>query len=81
MDEWGHCTLHAEVVMTSGGGHGGPRRLLTAKTAGDDGDNVDEPRSRKTKSGQASQYTMNIMSDLQRFDFISVILVILTPRP
>jgi len=52
--EWEHCASHVEAAMTGGGG---PRSVLAAMiAAGDCGDNVDEPMSRKKKSEEASQY-------------------------
>jgi len=46
VDEWGHCSLRVEAVMTvMTGGGGGSRRLLAARIAGDHVDNGDEPRS------------------------------------
>jgi len=71
--------LYIEAVMTSGSG--GLQRLLTARVAGDHVGNSDKPRSQNKKSEQAHQYTVNIMSDLQYFNLICVILVILTPIP
>ena len=80
MDEWGHCALYVEAVIIGIGGGSG--RLLTARIAADRDhvDNSDEPRSQK-ESEQAYQYTVDIISDLQRFDLIRVTPVILTPRP
>jgi len=43
VDEWRHCALYVEAVMTGGGG--GLRGLLTARIVGDHVDNGDEPRS------------------------------------
>ena len=78
MHEQERGARYVEAVMTGGGGL---RNLLTAKTTtagGDPGGNDDGPMSQEVK--MSFSYTVNKISDLQRPDFLRIILIIVTPR-
>ncbi len=78
MHEQERGARHVEAVMTGGGGL---RSLLIAKTTtagGDPGGNDDGPMSQEVK--MSFSYTVNKISDLQRPDFLRVVIVIVTPR-
>ena len=78
MHEQERGARHVEAVMT---GAGGLRSLLIAKTTtagGDPGGNDDGPMSQEVK--MSFSYTVNKISDLQRPDFLRVVIVIVTPR-